>query len=99
MKIIFEQQDLPRQRLSPTRTETLSDGDDGEAVVVGRAMVLIGTVSTETTGNMHVVTGVGQEDKFSFYYGSNGFLKQKTRCVVGLKHKTFKFNNPHKLEL
>ena len=55
--------------------------------------------SQETTGDMHVVTGVGQEDKFSFYYGSNGFLKQKTRCVVGLKHKTFKFNNPHKLEL
>ena len=99
MKIIFEQQDLPRQRLSPSRTETLSDGDDGEGAVVGRAMVLIGTFSTEMTGNMHVVTGVGQEDKFSFYYGSNGFLKQKTRCVVGLKHKTFKFNNPHKLEL
>ena len=99
MKIIFEQQDLPRQRLSPSRTETLSDGDDGEGAVVGRAMVLIGTFSTVTTGDMHMVTGVGQEDKFSFYYGSNGFLKQKTRCVVGLKHKTFKFNNPHKLEL
>ena len=98
MKILFEQQDLSRQRLSPSRTETLSDGDDGEAVAVGRAMVLIWTFSTETTGNMHVVTGVGQEDKFSFYYGSNGFLKQKTRCVVGLKHKTFEFNNPHKLE-